>query len=210
MQEQHTLYERIIYFLTNKVGHNRKNELTNKDIKLMHESIEKGDLILLTDYKDILYKTVFKTIGELFTHVAMYQGQNKIVHANSLGVHVNSLHYVAKMYDAFVILRPKQQGFAREAVKYAKSQIHLPYDFKFTGDTQHSFCTELVNEAYKCAGYHTKLSSIHHYHSSQKKAFSWVIGYTALRPDEMLQGNFEIVAYSHNLTKHGHKFNRKL
>ena len=209
MQEHHTLLEKIIYYLTNKVGHNRKNELTVEDIKKLH-TIKKGDILLLTDYKDILYKTVFETIGDLFTHVALYEGYNKIVHANSMGVHENSLHYVAKMYDAYVILRPKQKGFETAACKYAKSQLHLPYDFTFTGDTQHSFCTELVNEAYKCAGYPTQLSSIHRYHSTQKKAFSWVIGYTALRPDEMLHGNFDIIAFSHNLSRRKHKFHRKL
>ena len=209
MQEHHTVYEKLIYFLTNEVGHNRKNELTRQDIKQLH-TLQKGDIILLTDYKDIVYKTVFKTIGDLFTHVALYQGNNKIIHANSLGVHMNTLHYVAKMYDAYVILRPNVKGFEQKAIKYAKSQLHLPYDFKFSGDTQHSFCTELVNEAYKCAGLHTHLSSIHHYKTTQKKAFSWVIGYTALRPDEMLQGNFHVVCYSHNLTRHGHKFKRKL
>ena len=114
--------------------------------------MQKGDLILLTDYKDIVYKTVFKTIGDLFTHVAMYQGNNKIIHANSLGVHMNTLHYVAKMYDAYVIIRPNVKGFERAAIKYAKSQLHLPYDLPVV--THNIRSAQLANKAYKCGVTH--------------------------------------------------------
>ena len=88
----------------------------------------------------------------------------------------------------------------RKAIRYMKTQYGKPFDFDLRRNTKSFFCTQLVNEAFKYAGYKTKLISVKRSKGVIKeieRIFGGII--SALHPNSFLKGNFDVVFLSNNL-----------
>ncbi len=190
-------FANFIYFWTGIVLHKRKNLLSRRDIIKARLLLRKGDILLLGNLKETS-KFLFK---QPLTHVALYLGRKRCIHVLGDGVQYGSLHHVFQGYDTLVILRvPKsfrgRRKIIKKAINYAKEQFGKPYDYDFKKGSKCFFCTELVNEAYRKAGYQTKLKSLMKPKYLIERVSNVV---NALKPSDFLKGNFEIIFLSHNL-----------
>ncbi len=189
----------------------RKNFLNTKDIFKIYFLSRKGDIFLVGDFKspgNIL-------VPGAFTHTALYLGKNRIIHSmvnldnTKQGVRYSTLKDYVRTYDSFAILRLPQtikhkHKIIKNVIKYAKLQLGKPYESYFKEDKKNFFCTELVNEAYRSAGYNTKLKSIKPFRTTIEKMQKNVFNVTHwLRPIEFMHSNFRIVFLSHNLAYNG-------
>ncbi|MBU0457409.1 MAG: YiiX/YebB-like N1pC/P60 family cysteine hydrolase [Nanoarchaeota archaeon] len=195
------IIDNIIFFISATIIHPRKNLLTQQDLRKAKYKLRKGDIILIGILKTILSQIIPGVIN----HSAMYVGRRKFIHSNAGGVHYMSFHELFTENDTLAIVRiPKsvkeRRKIIRQAIKYAKNQYGKPYDFEFKKGSKCFFCTELVNEAYKEAGYKTGFSSLRKYRSISKKFEEKITSAAdALLPADFLKGRFELVFLSHNL-----------
>ncbi|MBI2572876.1 hypothetical protein HYV86_03380 [Candidatus Woesearchaeota archaeon] len=197
----------IIYFVTGIVIQKRSNLLTRKDQIQTRFHLRRGDILLLGN----LHELSAPVIGGALTHATLYIGRKKCIEAVGTGVRYSTLDHIFTTYDTLVILRlPKKtkhkRYLVRHAIKFAKAQLGKAYDWDFSQTKQGYFCSKLVNESYRAAGYKTKLTS-----STKPRSFFQKIVYTlshsitALRPEHFIYGNFELIFMSHNLTRKGKK-----
>jgi len=94
----------------------------------------------------------------------------------------------------------KRRRIIKDAIKYAKTQLGKPYDFEFTRGIDKIFCTELINESFKHAGHDTKLKTFNRANSFEERILKLITSASlALRPEQFLESNFDIVFLSHNL-----------
>ena len=199
----------LIFFFTAIIIHPRKNLLTHKDLILAKDKLRRGDIVL-----EGLYRTVLgKLIHEPITHSSIFLGKRRFVHAFSDGVQYISLHKVFTDYDSLCILRlPKFKGRRKvieKALEYAEKQVGKPYNYYFRKKIDSFFCTQLVNESFRHAGYNTGLASFKKPRKRLKKIEEKIFGgVEALHPLEILKGNFEIIWLSHDLKFFGKKLMR--
>lgn len=194
-------FANFVYFISGIIIHHRKNSLTHKDIIKAKHKIRKGDVVLVANHRDLSSLA----ITGIATHAMLYLGHRKFIGAEGDGVTLSTWHHVATEYDVLIILRiprfiENRKSKIREACVFAEKQLGKPYDFFFESDYAKYFCTELVNTAFHHAKFHTGLSSVKPSHNVlkkiEKKIFS---GTQALKPDQFLTSNFDIVFISHNL-----------
>ena len=83
-----------------------------------------------------------------YSHGSVCTAKDEITHAVS--PKVCTVHPIDFMEcDRIVIMRPKDQKMAEEAVHKAKALVGTPYDFDFnTGDSEEVYCFELVARSY--------------------------------------------------------------
>lgn len=196
----------MIYFLTGIVIHPRHNLLTHQDLIRARWRVRRGDIFLCGNLREV--SSILE--GGIFTHAALYVGRHHLVEAVAEGVRYNKLHHFFTEYDTLAILRippiPERTKIIRDAVQYAQQQVGKPYDFDFSQQANSYFCTELVNFAFRKAGYHTKLNTMGEFRSWAEKIEKKIIrAIKALHPDRFVEGNFEIVFLSHNLRQQGKK-----
>ena len=189
----------IIFFFTGIIIHPRKNELTRKDLIKARLFLKRGDVILTGNLRTVLHSL----IQEPVTHTSLYIGQDKFIHSMAEGVQFISLYKLFTDYDTLVILRlpktvKKRNKIITQTIRFTKIQFGKPYDFEFNPGPQSFFCTQLINEAFKHAGYKTGLSSIKYSNKTPiKEHINGVFG--ALSPVDFLKGKFDVVYLSHNL-----------
>ncbi len=195
----------IVYFVTGITTQPRKNLLSKQDIIKARLRLRRGDIILLGN----LHELSSTVIGGTLTHATLYAGRKRCIEAVGAGVRYASLAHVFTSYDTLAILRipramSRRRTIIRHAIRYAKQQLGKAYDFDFTSTRQGFFCSKLVNEAFRAAGYKTRLKSSSRPRSLLAKFLSKISrAITALRPARFVYGNFEVVFLSHNLTLKG-------
>ena len=198
-------WERAEAFFIKIKLHRRKNLLSTFDIFKAYLKLRKGDVVLTGNFKSP--KNMI--IPGALSHASLYIGRGKIIQAIWTGVEYNSVRHLLKESDTLVILRlPRRTKHKRQIIKlaitYAKQQLGKPYENFFREDKKQFFCTELVNESFKNAGYKTKLQSIKPFRTSFDKISKHILDVTHwLTPIEFLNGNFRIVFLSHNLMYNG-------
>ncbi len=195
------LLANIIFFISGIIIHPRKNFLNHGDLIKARLMLRRGDVILAGDLKEA---SSFFIKGAV-THSALYLGRKKFIHAIADGVSYTTLHHLFTEYDTLVILRlPKKiegrRKIIKNAIKFAKKQLGVPYDFDFSPGEKKFFCTELVNSAYRHAGHKTKLSNFGKFRTFAEKIEKHIVtAPKALKPEHFVKGNFRVVFLSHNL-----------
>ena len=193
--------DNITFLLSCAIVHSRKNLLSQQDLKRVKRVLKKGDVVLLGNLKTVL-STI---IDEPVTHSCLYVGKNKFIHSIAAGVQYMSIYHVFTEYDTLVILRiPKvkhRRSIIKKLVRYVKTQFGKPYDFDFVKGPTAFFCTELVNEGLKHAGYKSGLKTFKRPKKGVKKIESLLSDGAAdvLHPNSFLKGRFDLVFLSHNL-----------
>jgi hypothetical protein len=201
------LVANLIYFSTGIIIHPRRNLLSHKDLIRARLVLKKGDIALLGNLRET--SSIF--IRGSVTHTAIYLGYKKFIHAIGDGVEYVSLHHLFTEYDTLVILRlpnhvQRRRKTINQAISYAQEQLGKPYDFDFTKGVDKIFCTELVNESYRHAGHNTNLRTIGRIKTFEEKILNYISNISrALRPEQFMESNFDIIFLSHNL-----KVKRKL
>ncbi len=139
------------------------------------------------------------------THSVMYLGKNKFIQAVGDGVMYISLKEIFGHFDTFVLLRilkhtKHRYKIIHKALEFARAQIGMPFNFDFAKRKDSFFCTQLINTAYRKAGYNTGIGYLTKNHSSLKNKLR-----NQLIPTNFIKGNFRIVLLSHNLRLKGKK-----
>ena len=186
----------LIYFFGGIIIYPRNNFLSKEDILQTKKVLKKGDVLLLGNLEEssVLF------IGSPLTHTGIYAGGREVVWGVGDGIKIASLYKVFTDYDTLVILRlpkrvKKRRRFIRKAVRFAKDQVNKPFDFDFAKNNKKSFfCSQLVNEAYRCSGYNTGLISTRSCFIKKDDKIHKI-----LHPHDFLTGKFKIVFVSHNL-----------
>ena len=173
----------------------RGNLLTLEDYKKTKKVLKKGDILLVGQHKRISRYFIQGPV----THAALCVSKHRLVHAMADGVMYTNLKKMIKEYDTLIILRPKisstkSKDIAQKAVTYIKNQIGKPFNFLIEEGGEKFYCTELVNNAYREAGFDTGLTN-------HKKFGPQIIEKiikikNPLRPTDFLKGNFEIIYMS--------------
>jgi len=128
-------------------------EVTGKQVLEIMSVLEPGDIILrgYRHYLDGKFVPNFRntTIGQGFSHGAIYVGGNQVIHAVAEGVsYVNVLDFM--QCDRIAIFRSNKHSGKQKAVKIAKkfAKDNVPYDFAFDRDASALYCFELCVECY--------------------------------------------------------------
>lgn len=181
----------------------RSNQLKRSDYIKAKKIIEKGDLILVGDFKSI--SGLF--IGDFFTHSLLYIGKGKCVHANPKGVERMLFKDIFKKYDTFSILRPNiekdREKVIAKTIRFARRQLGQPYDLFLEGIDYGYFCTNLINCSFGHAGFDTGVGSKDSF-SKKYHSVSWRIKNTT-RADHFLRANFLKVFTSQSLSMSSRK-----
>ena len=199
------LLAQIAFFFARIVIHDRKNLLTQKDIRHARKLLQKGDIVLVGNLRTLFSKLVKGPV----THTLLYVGHGKFIHAIVNGVGYISYQDVVTMYDTMIVLRVPEVYRTREltsrAIAFARSQVGKPYNFFLNEEELSFFCSQLVNSAYTYAGYDTGLKTKKH----SKFGIDTILhprGFSAgaLQASDMTGGNFNVICMSHNIvTKKG-------
>jgi hypothetical protein len=173
-------------------------KIRHSEILQIRKILKKGDILLMGDLRTVYSKL----IEDPLTHSGIYIGRKKIVHAETSGVMVSRLRDVLKNYQTLVILRlPKKlrgrKMIIKEALRYAKSKVGLPYNFSFDKDEGSFYCTQLVNEAYKKANYDTGLdTSKMEFDVLSKLKNVFITTLPILYPSSLTRGRFDVVFHT--------------
>lgn len=191
----------FLFFFFGIIIHPRNNWLTHDDLVRARLTLRKGDILLVGNSGTVLSSVIHEPV----THSAIYVGHHRFIHSFPDGVQYISLYKVYTDYDTMVLLRlPKKTRnkgkIIDKVMHYVKKQYGKPYDYEFKQGVQSFFCTELVNESYRHAGYDSGLTSLKRPKRIIKKIEEKINGAAdALEPINFLNGNFEVVFLSHNL-----------
>lgn len=205
--EKYSWYKKILsnlgFLFSRIIIHPRKNKLTFRDLLKADFKLRKGDIILCGERQTIFSEI----IGDPVNHAVIYIGRRRFVEAIGKGVRLVSFHKLFTEYHNYVILRTvkgTKRKIIKAAIRWAKEQVGRPYNYEFSKNHNGYFCSELVNEAYRSAGYETKLISISPPKSLKRKIRAKISSVdNALRPARMIRGNFRIISLSHNLKLKG-------
>ena len=197
------VFANFLYLLTGIVVHPRRNLLSHGDLIRARFLLRKGDVALWGNLREV--SSLF--IRGPLTHASIYVGHRQFIEAVGDGVREASMHHMFTEYDTLVILRlPKtthnRKKMIIDVIKHAQAQIGKPYDFDFSHRSNKFFCTELVNYAYKKAGYDTKLRTLGKFNPKKHTFIDKIITASrALHPVRFAEeGNFDRVFISHNLS----------
>jgi len=202
---QKMLSQVVFIILVTKIT-NRKNHLKKEDYENAKEIVHLGDLVLVGGFRTV--SGFF--MGKTFTHSLLYIGNGECVHADADGVDTITFAELFLAYDTMLILRPKikhnREEIIRKAIAFAKSQIGKPYDFYLEHRRDRYFCTQLINVAFKQAGFDTGVGI----KTKIKKHFLrifWRIK-RVVKAGDFLRGNFSIVFISKNLRRRSKHFQK--
>jgi hypothetical protein len=194
-------WSNITYHLSRVPFFPRKNQLTGADIKEVKKHIQNGDILLAGNFQHLSWLV----IPGIVTHAMGYIGKGRCIHAFAKWVAFISLHRVFRSYDTLVLIRPRWQSDTQIRLyrDFLIEKIGMPYDFFFWLDkesVESYFCSELVNEWLKSALYDSWLSSLREAKDDIEKALDKTYrAERALKPEEMIYGNFDVVTFSHNI-----------
>jgi hypothetical protein len=121
-------------------------KVKGEEARVILDKLKKGD-ILLARY-DRYVSSWF--IPGFYTHVALYIGDKKVIHAVTKGVKEDDILSLLRC-DYICVLRPRgvTDEEVNRAVKTAKGFVGLKYDFIFNNETDDRlYCSELVQKAY--------------------------------------------------------------
>ncbi len=190
------LSQAIFIFLVTKITL-RKNHLEEADYLAADKLIQPGDLILAGGFRAV--SGIF--MGKFFTHSLLYIGHGECIHADSDGVDTIPFKELFTAYDNLTILRPEIKQDYQETIKktiaFAQAQIGKPYDFYLEHRHDRYFCTQLVNESFKSAGFDTGVGI----KDKIRQNFLWIFWRIrkVVRADDFLRGNFTTIFISHSL-----------
>jgi len=92
-------------------------------------------------------------IPGFWTHVALYVGKNKVIHARTKGVVEDDILTFLRTDYVAVLRFPVDKERRLKAVETARSFIGKEYDFVFdTVDDERLYCSELVRRCYPDVG----------------------------------------------------------
>lgn len=181
----------------------RRNHLTDHDYLLAKKLILPGDLILVGNFQTL--SGLF--MGKFFTHSLLYVGGGKCVHANAKGVQKILFDKLFKTNDTLMIKRPKIENNRSEiiinTISFIKKQVGKPYDFYLEHSNDSYFCTNLINESFKRAGFNTGVGI----QGEVKQGMLWLIWRIkrVARADDFLKANFEDIYVSKSLQAKSNK-----
>ncbi|MEI7452522.1 MAG: YiiX/YebB-like N1pC/P60 family cysteine hydrolase [Candidatus Falkowbacteria bacterium] len=201
--ERSSLFKKILsqvvfLILVTKITR-RKNRLGKKDYFAAKEIIKPGDLVLVGGFRTV--SGFF--MGKTFTHSLLYIGDGQCIHADADGVDTITFAELFLAYDTMVILRAKieydYEAVIQKVITFAKSQIGKPYDFYLEHRRDRYFCTQLINVAFKNAGFDTGVGN----GLRIKKHFLWILWRIkrVVKAGDFLHGNFKIVFKSKSLKR---------
>lgn len=164
----------------------RRSYLNKADRKGLEKMVQPGDLILVGTHSRL---SCFAIRGPV-THVLLCVEKRRVIHAMGDGVEETGLDFIFKIYDTFILLRPKNapSDQIQEMITFARSQLGKPFDFDFEAGTEKFFCSQLVNNSYHNAGFHTGVLNNE-------------ASYGVLHPLHFVDGNFDVQLYSHSLVR---------
>lgn len=201
----------IIYLITITNVRLRENLLKFSNYKIIQMNLKRGDVVLLGDLK-----TVVSLFADgPFTHSAIYLGRNKFIHAVGDGVSYMKLNKIFKEYDTIAIFRiPKyvkhKKKIISKAIKFAKNQLGKPYNYLLKKTSGKFFCTQLVNESFKHAGYDTGLLTFYDNPKLRSKILKIINDEgDILHPMLFLKSTFDLKYMSPNIKVEGSKLTIK-
>ncbi len=123
----------------------KQTQLTGLNFQIIQRHLIPGDL-LITRTEGFLSNAF---IPGWWSHAGICTEVNKITDATSKGVMENYLFDFLKTVDHAIILRPKMQIYAYEAVTRGLACLGYEYDYDFDfKDTKKFACTEFVAYCY--------------------------------------------------------------
>jgi len=124
--------------------------INGEDMRKVLDIIEPGDIIARR-YRFFLSSMM---VPGYWSHVGIYIGDNKIVHAVGEGVIEEDILTFLRT-DCIAVLRPKRLGEKRikKAIDFAKEEAkkNTPYDYEFDFQNKRKYefsCTELANKTF--------------------------------------------------------------
>lgn len=121
-------------------------KLTASDMRTIFKKVEPGDVLLrgYVDYLDGYF------IPGMFSHVGLYVGNDRVIHAMSGGVFEEDILTFCRC-DYMGVVRPiAPASIKNEAIVKAYKCIGRPYDFGFDFNDHSSVCcTELIHCVYE-------------------------------------------------------------
>lgn len=181
----------------------RRNHLTKQDYLLAKKLIRPGDLILVGNFQTL--SALF--MGKFFTHSLLYIGGGKCVHANARGVQKILFNKLFDIHDTLMIRRPKidynRSEIIIKTISFIKKQVGKPYDFYLEHSNDSYFCTNLINESFKRAGFNTGVGI----QGEVKQGMLWLIWRIkrVARADDFLRADFEDIYVSKSLQAKSNK-----
>jgi hypothetical protein len=193
------VWSNITYWISLISLRKRKNALTKSDIDTLYRNIKKWDMLLLWNFQ---HASGF-FIEWVVTHATAYVGKWRCIHAFAYGVNYISLRSIMRTYDTYILIRPLYaEGWVELFQRQIVLHIGKPYDFFFWADKKNEtyFCTRLLNDTLQKIGYETGLKSIKESQNIIDQTLDATYAlHRVLKPNEMLYGNFEVIAFSHNI-----------
>ena len=163
------LKDNIEFFVATTNISFRKNLLNLNDYYESRDFLKKGDVVLAGAFRKISH---FFIRGDV-THSLMYTGDEELIHIIADGVEKIKYAELFMFYDTLIIVRPKiktsnKKRTINKAIKFAEAQLGKPYNFNFDSNHHYKtfFCTQLINDSYHHAGFHTSLKDHHNHHRS--------------------------------------------
>jgi len=186
------------FILTTKIT-GRQNRLTQEDFISAKEIAQKGDVILVGDFRRI---SRFFT-GEFFTHSLLYAGNNKCIHANVDGVNTILFEKLFEEYDTLLIMRPKiKNNFNKtidRVIASASNKIGLAYNFYFEHRHDRYICTQLIESSFQESGININIRAKHKTTEGRFRIFSRMR--RIVKADDFLKGDFKILFVSKEIKK---------
>ncbi len=167
----------------------RQSQLTENDLQEVKKMSKGGDVVLVGQH----HRFSHFLIPGVITHAVLYTGDGVCVHAVADGVCEITLGELIKEYDTLILVRPSkiEESSVCAAIDYAKKHIGTPFNFFFQPGTQHYYCSQLVNDAFHHAGFHTRLPNNTR---SKRRTIRSIIGIqNPLHPFNFTKGAFDIV-----------------
>ncbi len=197
----------LMFLFARIIIHKRKNLLNKTDLKKAKKSLNKGDIIIVGNFK----RASSLIIRGAVTHSMLYVGGNRFIHSRAEGVQYISYHNLFTEYDTMAILRinkktDDKKKKIKKIIECAKNQVGKPYNFTFRKNKKKEdntfICTQLINYCHKNAGYDTGLDTFSkiEFNPGIKIIKKHINLTNVLHPKQFIEkGNFDVVFLSHNL-----------
>ncbi|HZJ40739.1 MAG TPA: YiiX/YebB-like N1pC/P60 family cysteine hydrolase [Candidatus Saccharimonadales bacterium] len=186
------------FILTTKITR-RKNFLTQDDFVLATKMLQKGDVILVGDFRRI---SSFFT-GKFFTHALLYAGKNKCIHASVDGVNTILFEKLFEEYDTLLIMRPQIKHNFKQTINNviacASKKIGMAYNFYFEYRQDRYICTQLIETSFQESGVSINIGTKHQTKENRFRIFSRI--HRIIRADDFLKGDFKIFFVSKEIEK---------
>lgn len=187
-------FSNIAFFILTTKTTRRKNLLTQEDFISAKEVVQKGDVILVGDFRRI---SRFFT-GKFFTHALLYADENKCIHANVDGVSTTLFEKLFEEYDTLLVMRPQiKQNFNQtinNVIAFASQQIGIAYNFYFEYRQDRYICTQLIETSFQKSGVSINIGDKHKTKENRFRIFSRIR--RVIKADDFLKGDFEILFVS--------------